>query len=259
MCNHHFRMCLEPRLYPSGLPLPEDHVPLPVTTTDPLSVRRKTDLTGVPSDRVPSEPLVPCLAEVIGAVYEDLIVQGLGSKVFLARMKGHSGHRVHIRLGDVFDCDRDVEIPGANCLVIGRGNKPPILVYESDCVDRPQMLVILLRYFTRPDVVLHNLFVRHARHKNILLIVIGVEPNHIRYLSVAKAVETLTGLGIPEFHLPVISAGQELAAVVRERKVFDGLYVSMKRPHAVPVSVNVPQLEGSVWRSRTPVSWLNSP
>jgi hypothetical protein len=73
-----------------------------------------------------------------------------------------------------------------------------------------------------------------------LLVVIGMEPNNVRNLSVAKAVEALTGLCIPEFHLPVISTRQELAAVVRERKVLDSLYVSMERPQAVPVSVNVP-------------------
>ena len=98
------------------------------------------------------------------------------------------------------------------------------------------MLVVLLRYLACPDVVLgtetaisrsrqensiddgkhylDNLLVRHPRQKNILLVVVGMEPNYVRNLSVAKAAEALTGLCIPEFHLSVISTRQELAAVV---------------------------------------------
>ena len=87
---------------------------------------------------------------------------------------------------------------------------------------------------------LYDLLIRHARQENVLLVVVGMEPNHVRNLSVAKAVEALTGLCIPEFHLSVISTRQELATVVRERKVFDGLYVSMECPQTVPVSVYIP-------------------
>ena len=69
-------------------------------------------------------------------------------------MNGHCGHRVHIRLGDVFDGDRNVEIPGPNGFVIRRGDEPPILIHEGDCVDRPQMLIVLLRDLSCPYVVL---------------------------------------------------------------------------------------------------------
>ena len=71
-----------------------------------------------------------------------------------ARMNSHRGHRVHVWLCDVFDRNRDVEIPSANCLVIRRGDKPPIIIHESDCVDRPKVLVVFLCNFSRPDVVL---------------------------------------------------------------------------------------------------------
>lgn len=69
-------------------------------------------------------------------------------------MNGHRGHRVHVRLSDVFDCHRNVEIPGTYRFVIRRGHEPPILVHEGDRVDRPQMLIVLLRDFSGPDVVL---------------------------------------------------------------------------------------------------------
>ena len=66
----------------------------------------------------------------------------------------HCRHRVHIRLGDILDRDRNVEIPGTNGFVVRRGDEPPILVYETDCVHWPQMLVVLLRNFSCPYVVL---------------------------------------------------------------------------------------------------------
>ena len=75
MCYHDLRMCLEPRLYSPSLPLPEDHVTLPVTAADPLSVWREADLASVPSDGVAGEPLIPGLTEIVRTVDENLVVQ----------------------------------------------------------------------------------------------------------------------------------------------------------------------------------------
>ena len=75
MSDHDLRMRLEPRLYSPSLPLPENHVTLPVATTDPLPVRRKADLTGVPGDGVAGKPLISRLPEIVCTVDEDLVVQ----------------------------------------------------------------------------------------------------------------------------------------------------------------------------------------
>jgi len=75
-------------------------------------------------------------------------------------MNGHCGHRVHVWLRDVFDCNGDVEIPGANRLIVGSGDKPPIIIHESDRVHRPKVLVVLLCDFSRPDVVLSGVSCR---------------------------------------------------------------------------------------------------
>ena len=71
-------------------------------------------------------------------------------------MNGHSGHRVHVWLRDVFNRDRDVEIPGPNRLVIRSRDKPPILVHEGDSVHRPKVLIVLLRDLACPYVVLKD-------------------------------------------------------------------------------------------------------
>lgn len=100
---------------------------------------------------------------------------------------------------------------------------------------------------------LNDLFVRHAGQEDTLLVVVRMESNHIRNLPVTKPVEALAGLSVPEFHLSVIATGQELVTVVRESEIFDGLYVSMESSQAVPVGVNVPQLDASARSFRTPV------
>lgn len=42
---------------------------------------------------------------------------------------------MHVGLGDILDDDGNIEIPGANGLVVRRGDKAPILVDESDGID----------------------------------------------------------------------------------------------------------------------------
>lgn len=83
MRDHHLRMRLESRLYSPGLPLPEDHVTLPITAADPFPVWREPHLASISSDGVASKSLVPRLTEIVSAVDKDLIVQRLRSKVFL--------------------------------------------------------------------------------------------------------------------------------------------------------------------------------
>ena len=80
-------MCLEPRLYSPSLPLPENHVALPVTTTDPLPVWRKADLACVSGDGVASKPLISRLTEIVRAVDKDLVVERLSGKVFLCNKR----------------------------------------------------------------------------------------------------------------------------------------------------------------------------
>ena len=79
--------------------------------------------------------LLLILPEVaIRRINQDLVIQGLASKVFsfealasdekryekrqTAWMERDSGHGVHVRLSDVLDHDRNVVVPSSNCLVV---------------------------------------------------------------------------------------------------------------------------------------------
>ena len=71
-----------------------------------------------------------------------------------AEMDRDSGHRVHVRFCDVLDNNRDVEVPGADGLVIGGGHEPSVLVNEGDCVHWSEMLVVFLGNLAGVDIIL---------------------------------------------------------------------------------------------------------
>jgi hypothetical protein len=75
MCNYHLIVSLELRLYPTSLPIPKDDISGAITTTDPLSIRRKADLTRITSNGMPPKMLFVVLTEVIGVVDKYLVVQ----------------------------------------------------------------------------------------------------------------------------------------------------------------------------------------
>lgn len=138
-------------------------------------------------------------------------------------MEGDCRHRVHMGLSDVLDDNWDIEIPGPNGLVVRCCYKPAVFINEGDSVHRSQVLVVFLRYFSRVYVVLiarsagrlrnyrqgthlNDLFVGHSGKEDVLLIFIGVEPNHVRDFAVAKPLNALASFRIPQLHLAVISA-----------------------------------------------------
>lgn len=71
-------------------------------------------------------------------------------------MERDCGHRVHVRLGDVFDDDRDVVVPGADSFVIRSCDEPSILVDKCDRIYRTQVLVIFLSDFTTVHIILQT-------------------------------------------------------------------------------------------------------
>jgi len=76
-----------------------------------------------------------------------------------------------------------------------------------------------------------------VRSPRSFLVAVGVEPDHVQPLERLRHLVSIT----TQFHLSVVPTRQELATVVRERKVIDGLDVSVECPQAVPMSVNFQQ------------------
>lgn len=83
MRNNHLRVGFQARLNVARFPVPKDHISRTVSATDPFTIRRKPDLTGISSHLVISEAFLAVLSEVVGTVYQDLIVHRLSRKVFI--------------------------------------------------------------------------------------------------------------------------------------------------------------------------------
>jgi len=86
MRNNDLRVGFQPRLDSSRFPVPEHDVTAAVPTTDPPSIGRKPDLARKSSDRMARESFLAVLPEIVGAIYENLVVKGLRCKVFLGGM-----------------------------------------------------------------------------------------------------------------------------------------------------------------------------
>lgn len=61
-------------LYAACLPLPENHIALSISAANPLAIGRKSYLARITCDRVPGEPFISCLPEIVRAVHQDLII-----------------------------------------------------------------------------------------------------------------------------------------------------------------------------------------
>jgi hypothetical protein len=82
MSDHNFGVSLQPRLDSSSLPIPEHNVSFAISTAYPFTVRRKSNLARVTSDRVSSESLLAVLTEIVRTVDQNLIVKRLSGEIF---------------------------------------------------------------------------------------------------------------------------------------------------------------------------------
>lgn len=75
VCDNDFGMSFESRLDSTSLPVPVNYISFTITTAYPFTVRGKSDLACVSSDRMTSKSFLAVLTEVIGTVYENLIIK----------------------------------------------------------------------------------------------------------------------------------------------------------------------------------------
>lgn len=122
------------------------------------------------------------------------------------------------------------------------------------------MLVILLRDLSRIHVVLsspHSIYrhftmhekthlddflIRHTSKEYMLLVLVWMESDNIGNFTITKALQTLPCFCVPQFHLTVVTAGQELATVIGKCHVFYSFCMAMERTKAISMRVHVPEL-----------------
>lgn len=85
MSDDHLAMRLQPRFDRAGFPVPENYIAFAIPAADPFSVRRETDLGGVPRHGMTCESFLAVLSKVIRAVDQNLVVQRLGSEELVCK------------------------------------------------------------------------------------------------------------------------------------------------------------------------------
>ena len=156
-----------------------------------------------------------------------------------ARVKGDSGHGMHVGLGNVLDNNWNVIIPSSNRFVVGRRHESSILVDEGNGVDRSQVLVVCLDYLVRSCIVLcmvvrshrlievpthlYDLLVLHTCQEDVLLVGVRMVFDHIGNLAIREGLDALAGLCIPDLDMPIIRGRQELRALRVESDILDRL------------------------------------
>jgi len=196
---------------------------------------------------VPCELLFAVYLKVSFAVIDDNgVVHRLADKVLAVRVHGRCRNGVHIGLADVLGDYRDAEFPHVDLLVVGSGDEASPVLDECDCIDRPQVLFILLHWFFLIDIVLHDLFVRTTSQKDVLLVVAWVELNALRVLLCLVIPDNLSCLGVPEVDALVEAGAQEFVSIVGEADVTNGFAVSHVGTDAPLVRHDVPDLAVAV-------------
>ena len=121
---------------------------------------------------------------------------------------------MHIGLCDVLDDDGNIVVPPSNRLVIRCRQEPSIVIDPGNCVDRAQMLVVLLRDLLLSQIVLNrwikvsfvhghtssrqsaaylnDLLILHTSQEDVLLVFIRVELDTVGDLAVRERLYALT-------------------------------------------------------------------
>ncbi len=170
---------------------------------------------------------------------------------------------MHVRLGDVFDDDGDIEFPDPHRLVVRGAHEPPVLVDKSDGVDGPQVLVILLHDVTAVDIKLVDFLVGAAGQEQVLLVCIRIELDTVLETGkVSRAIKrhelqrtnrnlvvwresrnALARFRVPQLDHLVVARRKELCPVVGKGDVPDALGMAKKSAQTSSLVVAVPQFD----------------
>lgn len=130
-------------------------------------------------------------------------------------------------LGDVLDRNGDVVFPRAEGPIVRGGDEAAVFVAESDGVDRLQMVIVLLRHFAGAGVELDDLLVGGADEEFVR---VGgrVEAEDVGHGlgGGLEAGDAGPGFGVPELHVAVVGAGEEVGARGGEGGVGHGFGVA---------------------------------
>lgn len=206
------RLDLMPHLAALEIPKADEAGRVPGHQELPVWTDRNID--GVPRRVVAAEALLAVLAEAIrGRVHDDLVVRRLERNGFAVRVRRGAHEREQMGLGDVLDRDGDVVFPSTEGSIVRGGDEAAVFVAEGNGVDRLQMMIVLLRHFAGAAVELDDFLVGSADEEFVR---VGgrVEAEDVGhgFGGGLEARDAGACFGVPELHVAVVGAGEELGA-----------------------------------------------
>lgn len=90
---------------------------------------------------------------------------------------------------------------------------------------------------------LNDLLVLHARHEDVLFVLVGIELDAIGNLPIGECLNTFACFRVPQLDMPVVRSRQEPCASVVEVDVLDSLSCTEKCSQTVAFVIHIPELE----------------
>jgi hypothetical protein len=170
-------MRMEDGIHLRALPVVEEYSAIVVTTRDELAGGRYLDAHAVATGHVPTEPffLVHPDGLVLDVEAHDFVVTTLAEDVFPVRVDVCTRDRLHFRIGYMLDDDRNPVLPEEHLFVVTRRRELAVVVHESDGVHGAEMLRVLLRYLSDPQIVLADGLTHVADEERVLLVIVWME------------------------------------------------------------------------------------
>jgi hypothetical protein len=186
---------------------------------------------------VASELLLTIHLEVaLAIVNHDFVVHGLASEILSIRMHGCTWNGLHIRLTNVLGDYWYPELPKINLFVVCCGDKAATSLYEGYCVNRTQMLLILLCDLRSVSVVLQDLFVCAPSQEDVLPVIGRMKFDTEWSLSVREALYNFSSFRVPKLNDLVKASAQEASPIVAEAYISHSFAMAHVSPHATSMS-----------------------
>mmetsp|Transcript_23881 Transcript_23881/g.42736 ORF Transcript_23881/g.42736 Transcript_23881/m.42736 type:complete len:254 (+) Transcript_23881:149-910(+) len=198
------------------LKIPKQELPITIPTTNKPSIGTNGNIARVSRDIVTLHFFLSLQTVPIPRLVDnDAIIEALTKHELFAGVHGNDRHGMHGGVRNVLDWYSNVPFPNQNLFIITRGyHLHAIVLDECDGVNGRQMMIILLRNFSRGGIISNNFIVGTPHDKDV--IIVGVEFDNVRNAAVRIRSQNFTRFNIPQSQKSIERCRDEFCSVIIE-------------------------------------------